>query len=144
LFFLLFKFASNERYTTVMFTIEQINNLHEKLGTMKHLLSYVTALKSLGVEKFDSYLTDGHSQYFGTEGYCIESDPVHEKLLIADNSDKESFLHHLSLHEERKTDYMAMSRGLAESGIEKWTIDTNAATISYYDKKGNLLLVESI
>jgi len=127
-----------------MFTIEQINDVHEKLGTMKDFLSYVKALKLLGVEKYDSYLTDGHSQYFGAGGYHVESAPVHEKLLIADNGDKESFLRHLSLHEERKTDYMTMSRGLAESGIEKWTVDTNAATISYCDKKGNQLLIESI
>lgn len=127
-----------------MFTIEQINDVHEKLGKMKDFLSYVKALKLLGIEKYDSYLTDGHSQYFGAGGYQVESVPVHEKLLIADNSNKENFLRHLSLHEERKTDYMTMSRGLAESGIEKWTVDTNAATISYYDKKGNALLAESI
>jgi uncharacterized protein YbcV (DUF1398 family) len=127
-----------------MFTIEQINDVHEKLGTMKGFLSYVKALKLLGVEKYDSYLTDGHSKYFGAGGYHVESPPVHEKLLIADNSNKENFLRHLSLHEERKTDYMTMSRGLAESGIEKWTVDTNATTISYYDKKGNALLAESI
>jgi uncharacterized protein YbcV (DUF1398 family) len=127
-----------------MFTIEQINDVHAKLGTMKDFLSYVTALRLLGVEKYDSYLTDGHSQYFGAEGYYVDSELVHEKLLIADNNDKESFLRHLSLHEQRKTDYMTVSRGLAESGIEKWTVDTGAATISYYDKKGNQLLVESI
>jgi uncharacterized protein YbcV (DUF1398 family) len=138
------KFASNKTYTTAMFTIEQINDAHEKLGTMKDFLSYVTALKLLGVEKYDSYLTDGHSQYFGADGYYVESEPVHEKLLIADTSDKESFLQHLSLHEQRKTDYMTMSRGLAESGIERWTVDTRAATISYCDKRGNQLLAESI
>jgi uncharacterized protein YbcV (DUF1398 family) len=127
-----------------MFTIEQINDVHKKLGTMKDFLSYVKALKLLGVEKYNSYLTDGHSQYFGVGVYRVESEPVHGKLVIADNSNKESFLQHLSLHEERKTDYMTMSRGLAESGIEKWTVDTNAATISYYDKRGNALLAESI
>ena len=127
-----------------MFTIEQINDLHEKLGTMNDFLSYVTALKLLGVEKYDSYLTDGHSQYFGAGGHYIKSAPVHEKLIITNNSDKEGFLRHLALHGERKTDYMTMSRGLAESGIEKWTVDTGAATISYCDKKGDKLLVESI
>ena len=127
-----------------MFTIKQINEAHEKLGTMKDFLSYVTALRLLGVEKYDSYLIDGHSRYFGAGGYCVESEPVHEKLLIADNSDKESFLRHLTLHGERKTDYMTMSRGLAESGIEKWTVDTGAATIAYCDKQGNELLVETI
>jgi uncharacterized protein YbcV (DUF1398 family) len=127
-----------------MFTIEQINDLHDKLGTMKDFLNYVTALRLLGVEKYDSYLTDGHSRYFGAGGYYVESEPVHEKLLIANHSDKESFLRHLSLHGERKTDYLTMSRGLAESGIEKWTVDTGAATITYSDKQGNQLLVETI
>jgi uncharacterized protein YbcV (DUF1398 family) len=127
-----------------MFTIEQINDVHKKLGAMKDFSDYVSALKLLGVEKYDSYLTDGHSEYFGSAGYCIESAPVHEKLHIAENSNKEKFLLHLALHEQRKTDYMSMSRGLAESGIAKWTVNTNLATISYYDKKGDPLLVESI
>lgn len=127
-----------------MFTIEQINDAHEKLGTMKDFLSYVKALKLLGVEKYDSYVTDGHSQYFGAEGYSVKSEPVHEKLAIAKKADKERFLRHLALHEEGKTDYMTMSRGLAESGIAKWTVDTVAATISYYDEKGTPLLLESL
>lgn len=85
-----------------MFSIEQINYVHEKLGKMNSFLSYVTALKSLGVEEYDSYLADGHSRYFGVAGYYVTSEPVHEILRIADNSDKESFLHHLQLHGEGK------------------------------------------
>ena len=34
-----------------------------------------------------------------------------------------------------------MSKGLADSGIEKWTFDTNKMTITYYDKGGNEILV---
>ncbi|MDN5286170.1 MAG: hypothetical protein JWR38_2444 [Mucilaginibacter sp.] len=37
-----------------------------------------------------------------------------------------------------------MSKGLAEGGIEKWTVDAVGQTISYFDKNGNQLLVESI
>ena len=142
--FFVVKFVWNQRYTMAIFTIEHINHLHEKLGTMKNFLSYVTALRLLGVEKYDSYLADGHSRYFGANGYYVESAPVHETLIIADDDDKESLLRHLALHEARKTDYLAMSRGLAESGIEKWTVDTHAATIAYYSQKGNPLLIESI
>ncbi len=127
-----------------MFTIEQINDIHERLGTMKDFLSYVTALKLLGVQKYDSYLTDGHSEFFGAQGYCVRSPPIHEILLVTENSDKESFIKHLSLHEKRETDYITMCRGLAESGIEKWVVDTRVSTISYMDRKGNQLLIESI
>lgn len=53
-------------------------------------------------------------------------------------------MRHLALHEAKTTDYLTMSRGLAASGIEKWTVDTGKATITYCDKKGNKLLVEEI
>jgi uncharacterized protein YbcV (DUF1398 family) len=37
-----------------------------------------------------------------------------------------------------------MSRGLAESGIEKWTVDTGRMTMTFYDKVGIEMLVEQI
>ena len=127
-----------------MFTIEQINDIHERLGTMKDFLKYVKALEQIGVASYHSYVADGHSEYFGTNGYCVRSRPVHEELIIADTGNKETFLKYLSLHAQKKANYIEMSRGLAESGIEKWVVDTIAVTISYCDKKGNVLLSEKI
>ena len=37
-----------------------------------------------------------------------------------------------------------MSRGLAESGIEKLTADTGRMTMTFYDKAGREMLVEEI
>jgi hypothetical protein len=45
-----------------MFTIEQINAIHDRLGSAKTLAEYVRALKALGVERYDSFLADGHSE----------------------------------------------------------------------------------
>ena len=36
---------------SVMFTIEQINDLHARLGSARTLPEYVLALKGLGVER---------------------------------------------------------------------------------------------
>jgi hypothetical protein len=58
---------------SVMFTIEQINDLHARLGSAKTLPEYVLALKALGVERYDSYLADGHSEYFGQGGHSVVS-----------------------------------------------------------------------
>lgn len=69
---------------------------------------------------------------------------MHEKLSIAEISNRESFLKHLDLHSEGKTNYLEMSKGLADTGIEKWTFDTNKMTIAYYDRDGNEILVEAI
>src|SRR5207253_999297 len=52
---------SGKPVTDRMFTIEQINDLHDRLGTMETLSQFVRALKSAGVETYDAYLVDGHS-----------------------------------------------------------------------------------
>jgi uncharacterized protein YbcV (DUF1398 family) len=104
----------------------------------------VRALKALGVERYDSYLADGHSEYFGQGGHRVASPPVHEVLPVAETGQRETFLQHLRRHELRQTTYLEMSRGLAQSGIEKWTVDTGRMTMTFYDKAGREMLVEQI
>jgi uncharacterized protein YbcV (DUF1398 family) len=48
------------------------------------------------------------------------------------------------LHNKGETDYLEMSQGLADSGTEKWSIDTSKMTITYYDKEGSEMLVEAL
>jgi len=124
-----------------MFTLEQINNIHNRLGNAETLPQYLEALKNIGVDNYDSFITDGHSEYFGKGGHKVVSPTVHEKLTIAKTSNRGNFLKHLNLHNEGKTSYLEMSKGLADSGIEEWTFDTNKMTITYYDKGGNEILV---
>ncbi len=132
------------KYNQAMFTIGQINDLHDRLGNAETLLEYVCALNAIGVETFDSYLVDGHSEFFGKRGHTVIAPPAHEKLSIAEKSDRGYLLKHLHLHEQGKTTYLEMSQGLAESGIEKWTVDTNKRTMIFYDQAGNEMLVERI
>jgi uncharacterized protein YbcV (DUF1398 family) len=127
-----------------MFTIEQINELHARLGSAKMFPEYVRALKALGVERCDSYLVDGHSEYFGQGGHRVDSAPVHLVLAVAETGQRETFLQHLRQHEQRLTTYLEMSRGLAQSEIEKWTVDTGRMTMTFYDKAGREMLVEEI
>ena len=127
-----------------MFTIEQINDLHARLGRARTFSEYVLALKSLVVERYDSYLADGHSEYFGQGGHRVVSPPVHEVLPVAETGQRETFLQHLRWHERRQTTYLEMSRGLAQSGVEKWTVDTGRMTMTFYDKAGREMLVEHI
>ena len=127
-----------------MFTIEQINDIHNRFGNAETLADYLRALHAIGVETYASYLTDGHSVYFGKQGHAVTSPPVHDKLLVAETSNRENFLKHLKLHEQGQTSYIEMSKGLADNGIEKWTFDTNQMTITYYDKAGSEMLVETI
>ncbi len=72
-----------------MFTIEHINDLHTRLGSARTLPEYVRTLKALGVERYDCYLADGHSEYILADGHSeyigqgdhrVVSPPVHEVL----------------------------------------------------------------
>jgi len=127
-----------------MFTLEQIDDLHGRLGRADTFPEYVRAIKAIGVQRADSYLADGHSEYIGQGGHRVVSPPVHEMLPVAETGQRETFLEHLSRHERRETTYLEMSRGLAQSGIEKWTIDTARMTMTFYDKAGKEMLVEQI
>ena len=68
--------------------------------------------------------------------------PVHEVLPVAETGQRETFLQQLRRHELRQTTYLEMSRGLAESGIEKWTVDTGRMTMTFSDKADREMLVE--
>ncbi len=67
-----------------------------------------------------------------------------EVLTIADTRDKEQLLKHLDLHSQGRTSYLEMSKGLAESGVKKWTVDTMNMTMTFYDTFGNEVFAETI
>lgn len=127
-----------------MFTLDQISDIHERLGKQATLAQYLQALKAIGVDKYDSFITDGHSEYYGNGDQKVVSPPVHEKFIIAKTSSREGLLKHLNLHNRGKTNYLEMSKGLADSGIEKWTFDTGKLTITYINIDGHRMLVEAI
>src|SRR5947209_2272685 len=70
-----------------MFTLEQLNDIHNRLGTMESFSQYVRALQALGVETYDSYVADGHSEFFGKDGHKVVSPSVHNTLPIRDGSE---------------------------------------------------------
>ena len=124
-----------------MFTLEQIEALHERLGNAETLSEYVRSLAALGVARYDSFVSDGHSDYMGGAARRVTSNAAHEKLTVTERGDRDAFLGHLRRHEQGETSYLATSKGLADSGIEKWTVDTDAMTMTFYDRSGDVLLV---
>jgi len=132
------------RELLIMFTLEQINDVHDRLGKKETLLSYVRALNAIGVEKYDSYITDGHSEFVDKDAQRVESPPANAALPINDVSDGQQARKHLDLHTQGKSSYLEMSEGLADSGVEKWTVDINKMTMVFYDKQENELLVEKV
>jgi uncharacterized protein YbcV (DUF1398 family) len=127
-----------------VFTIEQIEELHGRLGSARTLAEYVRSLAAIGVVRYDSYVSDGRSEYLGHDGHRVISQPVHDPLTIAADSDRQAFLDHLARHERGETSYLEMSRAMAASGVAGWSVDTHAMTMTFHDRSGEVLLAERI
>ncbi|MGO4258240.1 GNAT family N-acetyltransferase [Marmoricola sp. RAF53] len=127
-----------------VFTMSQIDDIHARLGRADSVAAYLRALAEIGVVRFDSFVTDGHSEYVDAAGGRVVSAAHHPVLRIAGTSDRDAFLEHLRLHADGRTSYVEMSEGLAASGIEKWVADTALLTMTYVDRAGRALLVQHL
>jgi len=127
-----------------MFTVEQIQAAHSKVKSGADFPSYMQDLIKLGVVSFETFVEDSHSVYFGRDNFSTKSEGKYDNLKISDTLDKEQFVSDLKLHQKGGTDYMTFCQDCAKSGIEKWTVKTDDITCTYFDTKGNEVLVEVI
>ncbi len=127
-----------------MFTIEQIKGAHSKVKSGADFPSYIQEIKALGVTHYEAYVTDGHIDYHGANGYTAKVPAKYAPLAIADSPKSEAFKTELVAHQQGKTDFLTFIRMCATFGIEKWAICMDKMTCTYYDKAGNEVLVEVI
>ncbi len=127
-----------------MFTVEQIEAAHSKVNSGADFPDYIKEIKEFGVQSFETWVKDSHTEYFGENGYITKSQPKYDKLIIENNVNKELFVNQLKSHQRGETDYMKFCKDCAETGIEKWVVDLNQFTCVYFDKAGNEILTEEI
>ena len=127
-----------------MFTLQQIKDAHAKVKSGVDFPKYIQELISLGLLKYDAFVTDGRAVYFGKENFQLKSLSSYKKLRVANISDKERFKHYLKNHQRGQTDYPTFCKEAAETGVEKWTVDTTNMICTYYDKLNNKMLEEQI
>ncbi len=127
-----------------MFTLAQIKEAHSKVKSGAEFPNYIQDLIQLGVIIYETYVSDGHTDYFGKNDFNISSTPKYNQLFIAAQSDIDQFKADLKAHQQGKTDYPAFCKDCAKSGVEKWVVKMDKMTCIYYDKNGNELLKEII
>ncbi len=126
------------------FTIDQIKAAHAKVKSGADFPNYVQDLIKLGITHYDTYVRDGHTRYFGNEDHQVQSEPKYPALTIPSSGNGEQFKYYLKIHQQGQTDYPTFCSHAAETGVEKWTVDTVAMTCTYFDKAGNTMLVEQV
>ncbi|MGC4035799.1 MAG: DUF1398 family protein [Chitinophagaceae bacterium] len=127
-----------------MFTLEQIKAAHSNVKSGADFPNYVNDIVKLGVIAYDTYVADGHTEYFGKGSFRISSGQRYDPLSIQDKSQGYQFQKDLKEHQQGKTDYYTFCRLCAGLGINRWRVDTEKMTCTYYDNPGNEVLVEKI
>jgi uncharacterized protein YbcV (DUF1398 family) len=127
-----------------MLTLEQIEEANSKVESGADFPRLVQKLIALGVKSSEFYVSDGRAEYFGDDGFKVESIGKYSPLSVADASDDAKFKDYLKIHQQGKTDYPTFCRHSAETGVEKWKLDFDEMTCTYFDKAGNELLTEQI
>lgn len=127
-----------------MFTVEQIQAAHSKVKSGADFPAYIKEIRLLGVTHYEAYVTDGHIDYHGANNYTATVTAKYDTLAIADSPKTAQFKEELLAHQQGKTDYLTFIKMCAASGIEKWEIDIEKMTCTYFDKAGNEILIEQI
>lgn len=127
-----------------MFTVAQIKEAHSKVKSGADFPKYIQEIKSLGVAAFETWVNDSHTDYSGNNNFRTSSKPMYDKLIVNTESNRTQFLHSLKIHQQGETDYLTFCQHCADAGIEKWIVDLAKMTCTYFDLKGNEVLVEEI
>ncbi|MCO6146856.1 DUF1398 domain-containing protein [Flavobacterium sp. NRK1] len=127
-----------------MFTIEEIKSAHSKVKSGSDFPQYIQDIAKLGVHSYSTFVTDGHSIYCGGDNYMTQTPAKYPLMAIEKNSNKESLADALKIHQAGETDYMTFCRQSAKAGVEKWVVDIERMTCTYYNLVGDPLIVEQI
>lgn len=126
-----------------MFTLNQIKDAHAKVKSGADFPKYIQTLAQSGILSYTTYVSDGHTEFIGTNN-SLTSEAKYTLLSIAEESQMNEFQTYLKLHQQGQSDYPTFCKQAAETGTAKWITDIVNMTCTYYDKKGNEMLVETI
>lgn len=127
-----------------MFTVDQIKIAHSKVKSGADFPAYIQDLKNLGVIQYETYVTDGHTDYHGENGYTASASGKYEPLEVAAHSNTSLFLADLKAHQQGHSDYLSFIQSCARYGVEKWIVSIEKMSCTYFDKAGNEMLIEQI
>ncbi|MGL5111849.1 MAG: DUF1398 domain-containing protein [Flavobacterium sp.] len=127
-----------------MFTIAQIKEAHAKVKTGADFPKYIQDLIDLGVMGYETFVADGHVEYFGSNDFRATATETYALLTLATTVNKERFIEFLVQHQEGQTDYLTFCAQAAQCGIACWTVNIIEKTCTYFDNNQESILIEKL
>ena len=127
-----------------MFTIEQIKEAHSKVKSGADFPAYIRALKALGVKRYDTFVTDGITEYSGENNFSVKGPARYPAMQIASTPSASELNNALRIHQTGGTDFPTFCKQAASCGVEKWRVDLNKMTCEYFDREEMVMVSEEI
>lgn len=127
-----------------MFTRDQIHKAFSKVKSGADFPQFVQDLKEIGVTHYDNFVSDGRTKYYGSDDFTLDGNSKYPEMKVNEISSLDSLKHALSIHQQGQTDYPTFCKQAADAGVEKWITHMMEMTVTYLDKKGQKLIIESI
>ncbi|MNF56781.1 hypothetical protein D3C84_382820 [compost metagenome] len=127
-----------------MFTIAQIKEAHSRVKSGADFPAYIKDLITLGVKGYDTFVNDGHVEYFGADNYRVVATETYNTITVAPAANKERFIEFLVMHQDGQTDYLTFCNHAGQCGIAKWSVNIIEMTCTYFDQSGAEILIEKI
>lgn len=127
-----------------MFSIEQIRAEHSKVKSGADFPAYIKAIKAMGVTHYETFVADGHTEYYGENDFKAVAPGKYEPIFVSDTCNADQFKSDLKAHQQGKSDYQTFIDQCAQNGVEKWAVDMTKMTCTYFDKTDNEILTETI
>jgi uncharacterized protein YbcV (DUF1398 family) len=127
-----------------MFTISQIKEAHSRVKSGADFPQYIQDLIQLGVQGYDTFVNDGHVEYFGADNFRAVATDTYDNITVATLANKERFIEFLVMHQDGQTDYLTFCNHAAQCGIAKWSVNIIEMTCTYFDQSDAAVLIEKI
>lgn len=127
-----------------MFTIEQINQTSKKVKSGADFPRLIQDFKTIGIFSYISHVADGQTEYIGDNNLTVKNEANYPSLKINTISSIIKLKQVLFIHQQRQINYPTFCKQAAEAGVVKWITHIEEMTVTYVEKDGNILLVETI
>ena len=127
-----------------MFSLERFKELKANVKHRDDFPVFVQALKKTGISYFETFLEDGHADYYTNDGIKVSTAREYAGISLAEKSDNELLEKSIQLFQKDDIDYLTFCNSCAKSGVEKWVVSMGEMSCSYHNKEGDIMFVETI
>ena len=130
--------------STSQFTLEAIDEAHSRVESGADFPAYITTIRDFGVREFTNFVEDGRTRYRSVDGSVLAGPALYEKKTIRQEVAVPEFVDQLRLHQRGGTTFFQFCEDCARTGVDRWVVDLEYLTCTYFSRGGTVVVVEEI